>query len=88
MSNTLDTVRAYVLDEVAIDRSADAVRHDTLLIEEEILDSLAIIEMVTFLEDTFGIAVEPEDISVENFRTLESIVALVENKRAGKGSGA
>jgi acyl carrier protein len=47
-----------------------------------VLDSLATLKLVTFVEDRFGIEIEAHEASVENFDTIESIAALVDRKRA------
>ena len=48
------------------------------LIEEGFLDSLRIMYLVSKLEEEFGIYFEPEDISQENFSTVESIEQILQ----------
>jgi len=52
------------------------------LIENGVLTSLQTVELVMFLEDRFGINVEDEEFSEENFGTVRSIAELVESKTA------
>jgi hypothetical protein len=40
------------------------------------------VELVVFLEDTFGIVVEDEEFDEENFGSVEAIARLVESKAA------
>ncbi|MEO6021607.1 MAG: acyl carrier protein [Burkholderiales bacterium] len=44
------------------------------------LDSMAVVNVITALEDRFGISVEDDEISADTFATLGSLVAFVENK--------
>jgi acyl carrier protein len=44
------------------------------------LDSMAIVTVVTGLEDHFGIVIDDEDLSAETFETVGSLTALVEQK--------
>lgn len=52
------------------------------------VSSLSALELVTFLEGRFEIAVEVEDLRLDNFRSLSRIVAFVQHKlSAGAGAG-
>jgi acyl carrier protein len=44
------------------------------------INSLAALQLVQFLEKEFGIAVEDEDLDLDNFRTLNSMDNLLERK--------
>lgn len=44
------------------------------------INSLAALQLVNFLEKEFGIKVEDEDLDLDNFRTLNSMDALLERK--------
>ncbi len=46
------------------------------------VNSLLALQLVDFLEKEFGITVEDEDLDLDNFRTLESMDALIERKTA------
>ena len=51
------------------------------LISGGIIDSLGVISIVMALSDEYGITLDPDDISVENFNSVESIRKLVEKKQ-------
>lgn len=44
------------------------------------INSLAALQLVQFLEKEFGIAIEDEDLDLDNFRTLNSMDELLERK--------
>jgi acyl carrier protein len=50
------------------------------LLEEEIIDSLGIFTLVSFIEDKFGVSVEPEEVNLDNFETVAAVTRLVESK--------
>jgi len=58
------------------------LNEDVPLLESGIIDSLGTLEVVGFLEQTFNIKVEDEDLSPENFATLRCLVSFVDRKRA------
>ena len=52
------------------------------LLENEILDSLAFIELITTLDDEFAIEIQPTQVEPDTWRSVEGIVELVEKYMA------
>lgn len=52
------------------------------------VNSMFAMQLVTFVETTFGIAVEDEDLEIENFKSVNAIVNLVERKTRNRAGGA
>jgi acyl carrier protein len=75
-----DKVKTYILSEFLPGEDPDELADDTSLMTSGILDSLATLKLVTFLEEEFDIAVEAHEADADNLDTLELIVALVHNK--------
>ena len=50
------------------------------LLTDDILDSLGVISLVIFIEKQFEINVPPEDILIENFRTINVITNYIEGR--------
>jgi methoxymalonate biosynthesis acyl carrier protein len=44
------------------------------------VNSLFAMQLVMFLEKEFAMKIETKDLNIENFRTINNIVALIENK--------
>ncbi|QUS38546.1 acyl carrier protein [Tardiphaga alba] len=57
-----------------------AVDTDTPLLGSAAIDSLGFLEVVTFLEEQFGIALDDDDFDADNLKTPAHLVALVERK--------
>ena len=51
---------------------------ETNLVEDGYLDSLAIVQIVTALEEKYDIDIDPEDIIPENFSSVNKIILLVQ----------
>lgn len=45
------------------------------------VNSMFAMQLVQFVETTFGITVESEDLDIDNFRSIDAIAALVERKQ-------
>lgn len=50
------------------------------LIEADVLDSLAFVELVLFLEQEFGLAVPLDEFELENFRTIQMIAEFIRSR--------
>lgn len=81
-SEVRDATAAYILDELAPTTDADELTGSTNLIEEELLDSLGIFAIVAFLEERFGVEIDPEDVTIDNFETIDAICELVARRRS------
>lgn len=75
-----DKVKAYILAEFLPGEDPDELAGDTPLMTTGILDSLATLKLVTYLEQEFDIAVEAHEADAENLDSLDRIVALVAGK--------
>ncbi len=53
----------------------------TSLIDDEILDSFAILSIVGEIEDEFGVSVTPAEIVPENFNSAEALWGMIERLR-------
>jgi acyl carrier protein len=76
-----DAVKTFILDQFLPGEDPDELTDDTPLMTTGILDSLATLKLVTFLEEKFDIAVEAHEADAENLNTLELITNLVSRKK-------
>jgi acyl carrier protein len=80
----LEALRKFLLAEIAVDLGKESLDPDEDLLEQRIIDSMAILKLVLFVEQTFGIEVKDEDLIPENFQSLNSMVEFVERKVRNK----
>ena len=57
------------------------IKENTALVDDGILDSLDIIELVDRIAEVYGIEIDPDDIDPDNFATAEKILELIEAKK-------
>lgn len=55
------------------------------LIESGVLDSLALVQLLGYLEQAYELQLQPEEITAEHFATLATISALIERKQPTQG---
>lgn len=74
-----ERVRDFILQEFLPGESRENLKDDTPLTGSGILDSVSTLKLVSFIEETYGITVEPHEAS-SDFGTIDEIAALVERK--------
>jgi len=71
-----ETVRQFILSSINI----PDLRDDDDLFELGIANSLFAIQLMTFIEKTYALEVEMEDLDIENFKSLSASTAFVMKK--------
>ena len=72
-------IRVFIVEHFLFGEG-DTLKEDTSFLEEGIIDSTGILELVMFLEETYGIKVEDSELIPENFDSLDNIVRYMEKK--------
>ena len=60
---------------------ADALTDDASLLDAGIIDSTGVLEVIGFIEDTYEIEVEDEEMVPENLDSIDAIAAFVARKK-------
>ena len=55
------------------------------LIEEDILDSLAFIQLISELEEKYDVEIQPTQVSADTWRSVDGIVEMVKGKMENDG---
>jgi acyl carrier protein len=76
-----DTVKAFILREFLDGEDPSALGADTPLFTTGILDSIATLKLVAYLEKEFDITIEAHEADAQNLDTLDAIARLVASKR-------
>ena len=72
----------YLSEEILQDKEWVVLTEDTQLIDENVLDSLGIFVVISFLETELDVEIEPEEVTLENFSSVRTISKLVREKKA------
>lgn len=73
-------VKGYILEEFLPGEDPNELRDDTPLITGGILDSIATLKLVAFVEETYGIELQPHEADAEHLNTISDITSLVQSK--------
>lgn len=70
----------FITVELLSDRGLMTLNGDDSLLTSGLIDSLAIMRLVNFIEDEFDVEVMPEDVTIENFQTVNVIANYVQQR--------
>lgn len=82
MSDIRGTIKEYILEEFLPGEDPDRLDETTELVTSGVLDSLATMKLVAFLEERFGIRIAPHETDAEHLNTISSMSELVASKAA------
>ena len=74
-----EKIREFVVENFLFGKD-DGLKDDTSFLDEGIIDSTGILELVSFLEEEFDIAVEDEELIPENLDSIANVTAYLEKK--------
>ena len=80
MDSIGEEVKGYILEQFLPGEDPAALTAETPLIATGILDSIATLQLSSFLEERFDIQMQPHELDEEHIGTLERIQTLVRSK--------
>ncbi len=73
-------VLRLLVEQVRLDVSVEGLDTEASLVDDLGLDSVAILTLVSALEDEFGVELEDEEVTRERFASVASVAALIRSK--------
>ncbi len=80
MQNVEDLIRSYIARNILFSEEGYPYADDASFLDEQIVDSMNVLELVMFVEETFGISVEDQEIVPDNFDSVSKLAAFVYRK--------
>jgi acyl carrier protein len=83
-----ESLRSEIRDFIATAFKGRLLEDEEDIFATGFVNSLFAMELVTFIEKTFGITVESEDLDLDNFRSVERLAGFVARKTNGRAGTA
>lgn len=80
MKNHAARIRSFIIESFLFGNDDD-LKDETSFLDEGIVDSTGILELVAFIEETFKIAVEDEELIPENLDSISNVVNYLGRKK-------
>ena len=74
-------IERFVVDEIMLGDSNTKIDPNESLISSGVLDSLALLRLIAFLEEQMGVTVDDSEVIPENFETINGIKLFIEKKK-------
>ena len=78
--DVVESLRRFLSEDLRIS-NADTLEPGAALVRDGVIDSIELMQMVEFLEKTYGITVDETEIVPSNFRSMETMAGFVKRKR-------
>ena len=80
MPNVEQELRRFVIDNFPFGAVGEGLSNDDSFLDQGIIDSTGVLELVTFLEETYEIKVEDEELVPDNLDSINRLVKFLERK--------
>lgn len=80
MNGIAQQIRQFVSENFLFGQSADQLKDGDSFLDNGIIDSTGVLELVTFLEETFPVKIEDEELVPDNLDSINSLVRFLESK--------
>jgi acyl carrier protein len=84
LSDIKGKMRAFILDTFLVAPGEQVIDDEDSFIDRHLVDSTGFLEIIMFLEDTWGIAVHDDEVIPENLDSLNGLDAFVRRKMAAR----
>jgi acyl carrier protein len=83
---TTEALRTFVAERLKSQgKTAEFTDHDDLL-ANGLIDSLGVVQLVSFVERKFDTVVPDEDVTTDNFQCLKDVAAYLERRKQARAS--
>jgi acyl carrier protein len=76
MDTTKEKIRAFMIENFLFGEETD-LKDDTSFLEEGIIDSTGVLELIEYLEEEFDIQIDDEDLIPENLDSLNNLEQFI-----------
>lgn len=80
MSDITELIRNFIVENFLFG-SDEGLTNESSFLDEGIIDSTGVLELVSFLEETFAIQINDEDLIPENLDSIDKVTNYVEKKQ-------
>lgn len=76
--NIKEEIKKFILEEFL--PQGYKLKDDELLFDSGIIDSLGVIKLTAFIEEKFKTVINPSEVRIENFNTVNKIATIITEK--------
>ena len=81
MTTNIPKIRAFIFENFLFDAEEDVLQNEASFLEQGIIDSTGVLELVDWLEEEFDMTVEDEELVPENLDSVILLAAFIARKK-------
>ena len=81
MPETEERIRRFIIDNFLFGEDDPAFSNDASFLQQGIIDSTGVLELVTFIETEFGIELKDNDLVPANLDSVDNLVGFINAKK-------
>jgi acyl carrier protein len=82
MTTLRQNIRNYIIHDFLFDDEQSMLSDDASLLQNGVIDSTGVLDLLLFVEDTFDVRVPDEDLTPENFDSVDNLAHYIEARIA------
>ena len=82
MADILNKVRGFIFENFLFDGEEGDLKNDESFLDQGIIDSTGVLELVDWLEEEFGVQVDDDELIPENLDSVNQLTAFIKKKTA------
>ncbi|MFH1215969.1 MAG: acyl carrier protein [Pseudomonadota bacterium] len=82
MADTIQKIRSFIFENFLFDAEESSLKNDDSFLEQGIIDSTGVLELVDWLEETFAIKVQDDELIPENLDSVSKLAEFIGNKNS------
>lgn len=86
MSETVASIRAFIFENFLFDEDEQKLANDDSFLDQGIVDSTGMLELVRWVQDTFGIEISDDELLPENLDSVNKVAGFIAGKRSAVGA--
>jgi len=81
MPEKIQLIRSFIFENFLFDADESALKNDDSFLEQAIIDSTGVLELVEWIEESFDIKVDDTELTPENLDSINKLVNFIEKKK-------
>lgn len=81
MGSIEQQIAVFIASKIIFSKNGYSYPYETSFLEEGIVDSTSVLELVFFTEKTFGISVDDSEITPDNFDSVTKLASYICSKK-------
>lgn len=82
MEEVIEKVKAFIMSNFLFDAEGNQLDNTASFLDQGIIDSTGVLELVEWIEEQYGFSVEDEELVPENLDSVVNLAAFITRKRS------